>query len=55
MINEELQEKLLSVFDKRFENYNTKQLQEHGFDIEIDNWDKEIIGSDINVGSIGGK
>ena len=23
MINEELQEKLLSVFDKRFENYNT--------------------------------
>ena len=26
MINEELQEKLLSVFDKRFENYNTKVL-----------------------------
>lgn len=24
--------------------YSTKILQEHGFDIEIDNWDKEIIG-----------
>ena len=30
MINEELQEKLLSVFDKRFENYNTKVLEELG-------------------------
>lgn len=30
MINEELQEKLLSVFDKRFENYNTKVLKELG-------------------------
>ena len=30
MINEELQEKLLSVFDKRFENYNTKVLEEIG-------------------------
>ena len=23
--------------------YSTKVLQEHGFDIEIDNWDKEVI------------
>lgn len=30
MLNEELQEKLLSVFDKRFENYNTKVLEELG-------------------------
>ena len=30
MKNEELQEKLLSVFDKRFENYNTKVLEELG-------------------------
>ena len=30
MINEELQKKLLSVFDKRFENYNTKVLEELG-------------------------
>ena len=30
MIDEELQEKLLSVFDKRFENYNTKVLKELG-------------------------
>ena len=30
MINEELQEKLLSVFDKRFQNYNTKVLEELG-------------------------
>lgn len=30
MISEELQEKLLSVFDKRFENYNTKVLKELG-------------------------
>ena len=30
MINEELQEKLLSAFDKRFENYNTKVLEELG-------------------------
>ena len=30
MINEEMQEKLLSVFDKRFENYNTKVLEELG-------------------------
>ena len=30
MINEELQEKLLSVFDKRFENYNTKVLEKLG-------------------------
>lgn len=30
MIDEELQEKLLSVFDKRFENYNTKVLEELG-------------------------
>ena len=30
MINEELQEKLLSIFDKRFENYNTKVLEELG-------------------------
>lgn len=30
MINEELQEKLLSVFEKRFENYNTKVLEELG-------------------------
>lgn len=30
MINEELQEKLLSVFDKKFENYNTKVLEELG-------------------------
>ena len=28
MIDEELQEKLLNVFDKRFENYNTKVLKE---------------------------
>lgn len=26
--------------------YATKMLQECGFDIEIDNWDKEIIGDD---------
>lgn len=25
--------------------YSTKILQEHGFDIEIDNWDKKIGGS----------
>ena len=30
MINEELQEKLLSVFDKRFQYYNTKVLEELG-------------------------
>ena len=30
MINEELQEKLLSVFDKRFQDYNTKVLKELG-------------------------
>lgn len=30
MIDEKLQEKLLSVFDKRFENYNTKVLEELG-------------------------
>ena len=30
MISEELQEKLLSVFDKRFENYNTKVLEKLG-------------------------
>ena len=30
MIDEELQEKLLSVFDKRFENYNTKVLEKLG-------------------------
>ena len=30
MINEELQEKLLSVFDKRFQEYNTKVLEELG-------------------------
>ena len=30
MINEELQEKLLSVFDKRFEDYNTKVLKTLG-------------------------
>ena len=30
MINEELQEKLLSVFDKRFQDYNTKVLVELG-------------------------
>lgn len=30
MLNEELQEKLLSVFDKRFEDYNTKVLEELG-------------------------
>lgn len=30
MINEELQEKLLSVFEKRFEDYNTKVLEELG-------------------------
>ena len=30
MINEKLQEKLLSVFDKRFGNYNTKVLEELG-------------------------
>lgn len=30
MINEELQEKLLSVFDKRFQDYNTKVLGELG-------------------------
>ena len=30
MISEELQEKLLSVVDKRFENYNTKVLEELG-------------------------
>ena len=30
MLNEEMQEKLLSVFDKRFENYNTKVLEELG-------------------------
>ena len=30
MIDEELQEKLLSVFDKRFENYNTTVLEELG-------------------------
>ena len=27
MINEELQEKLLSVFDKRYQDYNTKVLE----------------------------
>ena len=30
MINEKLQEKLLSVFDKRFQDYNTKVLEELG-------------------------
>ena len=30
MINEEMQEKLLSVFDKRFEDFNTKVLEELG-------------------------
>lgn len=30
MMNEELQEKLLSVFDKRFQDYNTKVLEELG-------------------------
>lgn len=30
MINEELQEKLLSVFDKRYQDYNTKVLEELG-------------------------
>ena len=30
MIDEKFQEKLLSVFDKRFENYNTKVLEELG-------------------------
>ena len=30
MINEELQEKLLSAFDKRFQDYNTKVLEELG-------------------------
>ena len=30
MIDEELQEKLLSVFDKRFQDYNTKVLEELG-------------------------
>lgn len=30
MLNEELQEQLLEVFDKRFENYNTKVLEELG-------------------------
>ena len=30
MINEELQEKLLSVFDKKFQDYNTKVLKELG-------------------------
>lgn len=30
MIDEKLQEKLLSVFDKRFQNYNTKVLEELG-------------------------
>ncbi len=30
MLNEELQEKLLSVFDKRFQDYNTKVLTELG-------------------------
>lgn len=30
MLSEELQEKLLSVFDKRYQNYNTKVLEELG-------------------------
>lgn len=30
MLNEEIQEKLLSVFDKRFQDYNTKVLKELG-------------------------
>ena len=30
MINEELQEKLLGVFDKRYQDYNTKVLEELG-------------------------
>ena len=30
MINEEMQEKLLSIFDKRFQDYNTKVLEELG-------------------------
>ena len=30
LLNEDLQEKLLSVFDKRFQNYNTKVLEELG-------------------------
>ena len=30
MLNEELQEKLLSVFDKRYQDYNTKVLEELG-------------------------
>ena len=30
MLNEELQEKLLSIFDKRFQDYNTKVLEELG-------------------------
>lgn len=32
-----------TFYGKHYE-FSTKQLQEHGFDIEIDNWDKEIIG-----------
>ena len=30
MIDEQLQEKLLEVFDKRFQDYNTKVLKELG-------------------------
>ena len=34
-----------TFYGKHYE-FSTKQLQEHGFDIEIDNWDKEIIRDD---------
>lgn len=34
-----------TFYGKNYE-FSTKQLQEHGFDIEIDNWDKEKIGAD---------
>lgn len=36
------------TFYGKTHEYSTMILQEHGFDIEIDNWDKEIIGdSDV--------
>ena len=36
-----------TFYGKNYE-YSTMILQEHGFDIEIDNWDKEKIGGKTN-------
>ncbi len=34
------------TFYEKHYKHSTELLQEHGFDVEIDNWDKEIIGDD---------